>query len=153
MPSDSSSVGDGFNNSPNSTGRAARSQSSTPLVESRTRSIRTISMKAFSNWATSFGFGTEAISHVLPVRDGLSIATNRIYAILQEHEHVTKNANKQDRPRPWVRFERTYTGVTLHMDWYRNHRDDYVLAVEDDASGYVFDLIETDGPRQIASSC
>ena len=43
-----------------------------------------------------------------------------------------------------MRFERKYAGIKVHMDWYRNDRGDHVLAVEDDASRYVFDMIETD---------
>ncbi len=96
------------------------------------------------------GAGADAISHVLRVRDDLSIATNRVHAILEEFERVTENPNKQGRRRPWVRFERKYAGVTVHMDWYRNNRDDHVLAVEDDASRYVFDLIETDSSSAAA---
>ena len=57
-----------------------------------------------------------AIGHVLRVRDGLSIAINRIHAILQEYEHVSENPTKQGRRRPWIRFEREYSGVTVHMD-------------------------------------
>jgi putative transposase len=91
------------------------------------------------------GAGAEAIAHVLRVTDDLSIATNRVHTILQEHEHVTENTNKQGRRRPWVRFEREYAGVTVHMDWYHNEQGQQVLAVEDDASRRVFDMIETDG--------
>jgi putative transposase len=58
---------------------------------------------------------------------------------------VTENPNKQGRRRPWVRFEREYAGVTVHMDWYHNEQDQQVLGVEDDASRRVFDMIETDG--------
>jgi putative transposase len=90
------------------------------------------------------GAGAEAIAHVLRVTDGLSIATNRVHAILQEHKHVTENPNKQGRRRPWVRFEREYAGVTVHMDWYHNEQGQQVLAVEDDASRRVFDMIEID---------
>lgn len=97
------------------------------------------------------GAGAETISHVLRVRDGLSIATNRVHAILREHDRVSENPNKQGRKRPWVRFERKYAGVTVHLDWYRNDRGDHVLAVEDDASRYVFDLIETDRSSAAAS--
>jgi len=43
-----------------------------------------------------------------------------------------------------VRFEREYAGVTVHMDWYINDHGQRVLAVEDDASRRVFDMIETD---------
>jgi len=90
------------------------------------------------------GAGAEAIAHVLRSTDGLSIGTNRVHDILQEHEHVTENENKQGRKRPWVRFEREYAGVTIHMDWYTNEQGQQVLAVEDDASRRVFDMIETD---------
>jgi len=95
--------------------------------------------------------GAEAIAHILRTRDGLSIATNRVHAILQEAEHVTENPTKQGRQRPWVRFERAYAGVTVHMDWYQNDRGDHVLAVEDDASRFVFDMIETDASSAAAS--
>ena len=37
------------------------------------------------------------------------------------------------------------------MDWYRNDRGDQVLAVEDDASRYVFDMLETDRSSAAAS--
>jgi transposase InsO family protein len=57
---------------------------------------------------------------------------------------VTENPNKQGRKRPWVRFEREYAGVTVHTDWYTNEQGQQVLAVEDDASRRVFDMIETE---------
>jgi transposase len=90
------------------------------------------------------GAGAVAIAHVLRVRDDLSIAHNRVHAILEEYDHVTDNPNKQGRRRPWVRFERQYAGVTAHMDWYTNEQGQQVLAVEDDASRRVFEMIETD---------
>ncbi|MEF8838835.1 MAG: integrase core domain-containing protein [Haloarculaceae archaeon] len=86
--------------------------------------------------------GAVAVAHVLRVRDGLSIDHNRVHAILEEHDHVIENPNKQGRRRPWVRFEREYAGVTVHMDWYYNDQGDQVLGVEDDASRRVFDMIE-----------
>jgi transposase InsO family protein len=58
---------------------------------------------------------------------------------------VTENPNKQGRRRPWVRFERDYSLVTAHLDWFHNSREQWVLAIEDDASRFVYDLIETDG--------
>jgi transposase InsO family protein len=88
--------------------------------------------------------GAVAIAHILRTRDGLSIANNRVHAILQEHDHVTENPNKQGRRRPWVRFERDYSLVTAHLDWFHNSREEWVLAIEDDASRFVYDLIETD---------
>ena len=39
---------------------------------------------------------------------------------------------------------REYAGVTVHMDWYHNEQGQQVLAVEDDASWRVFDMINTD---------
>ena len=97
------------------------------------------------------GAGAVAIAHVLRVRDDISIANNRVHEILQEHEYVTENPSKQGRKRPWVRFERTYAGVTVHMDWYQNDQGEQVLAVEDDASRRVFDMIETDSSSAQAS--
>ena len=41
--------------------------------------------------------------------------------------------------------------MTVHMDWYRNNRDDHVLAVEDNASHYVFDPVETDSSSAAVS--
>ena len=90
------------------------------------------------------GAGAVVIAHVLRIRDDLSLANNRVHEILQEHDHVIKNPTKQGRKRPWVRFEREYAAVTVHMDWYHNDRGQQVLAVEDDASRRVFDMIETD---------
>ena len=90
------------------------------------------------------GAGAVAIAHILRVRDDISIDNNRVHAILEEAEHVSENPNKQGRRRPWVRFEREYAGVTVHMDWYCNEHGQQVLAVEDDASRRVFDMIETD---------
>jgi putative transposase len=88
--------------------------------------------------------GAVVIAHVLRVRDGLSIANNHVHEILQEHDYVSENPTKQGRKRPWVRFEREHAAVTVHMDWYQNDRGQQVLAVEDDASRRVFDMIETD---------
>ncbi|EMA48519.1 ISA0963-2 transposase [Halococcus salifodinae DSM 8989] len=57
---------------------------------------------------------------------------------------MSENPTKQGRKRPWVRFKREYSGVSVHLDWYHNDRGQQVLAVEDDASRRVFDMIETD---------
>ena len=97
------------------------------------------------------GAGAVVIAHVLRIRDGLSIANNRVHKILQEYEHVTENSNKQGRRRPWVRFEREHAAVTVHMDWYHNDRGQWCLAVEDDASRRVFDMIETDSSSATTS--
>lgn len=86
--------------------------------------------------------GAEAIAHLLRERDGLTIDNNRVHAILQEYEHVTENPNKQGRRRPWVRWEREYSLITVHLDWYQNDRDEWVLAVEDDASRKILGMIE-----------
>jgi len=99
----------------------------------------------------AYDFGAEAVSHVLRVRDGLTIDTNHVHDILEEYEHVTDNPTKQGRQRPWVRFERDYAGVTVHIDWYQNDRGDHVLGVEDDASRFVFDMLETDASSATAS--
>lgn len=68
-----------------------------------------------------------------------------------ENDHVTENPNKQGHQRPWVRFEREYAGVTVHIDWYQNDRGDHVLGVEDEERGVVFDMIETDASSAAAS--
>jgi len=34
--------------------------------------------------------------------------------------------------------------TTVHTDWYQNDRGDQMLGVEDDASRFIFDMIETD---------
>ena len=99
----------------------------------------------------TYNLGAEAVSNVLRVRDGISIDTNRVHTLLEENDYVTNNQNKQGRTRPWVRFEREYAGVTVHMDWYHNDRGEQVLAVEDDASRRVFDMIETDSSSAHAS--
>jgi putative transposase len=98
-----------------------------------------------------YNLGAEAVSNVLRVRDGISIDTNRVHTIMEENDHVTENPNKQGRKRPWIRFEREYAGVTAHMDWYQNDRGEQVLAVEDDASRRVFDMIETESSSAQAS--
>jgi len=90
--------------------------------------------------------GAEAIAHVLRARDGLSIDNNRVHAILQEYEAVTENPNKQGRRRPWVRFEREFSLVTVHMDWFQNSREQWCLAVEDDASRKILAMIAFTGP-------
>ena len=46
------------------------------------------------------GAGAETIAHVLRGTDDLSIGTNRVHSILQEHKHATENPNKQGRKRP-----------------------------------------------------
>jgi transposase InsO family protein len=99
----------------------------------------------------TLGMGAVAVAHVLRVRDGLAIDNNRVHEILQEHEHVTENETKQGRRRPWVRWERDYSLVTVHMDWYRNDHDQRCLAVLDDASRKVLGMIEG-GSRSAARS-
>lgn len=87
--------------------------------------------------------GAEAIAHILRSRDDISIDTNHVHEILKEHQHVTDNPNKRRRQRPWVRWERDFSLVTVHLDWYQNDRGDWCLAVGDDASRTVLGMIET----------
>ena len=54
----------------------------------------------------------------------MGIANDRVHEIFQEYEYVTENPNKQGRKRPWVRFERTFSLVTVHMDWFHNSREE-----------------------------
>ncbi len=65
--------------------------------------------------------GAVAIAHILRHRDGISIANNKVNEILLRHAEARVNRRKQGRRRPWVRFERCLSGVTLHMDWYHNN--------------------------------
>ena len=88
--------------------------------------------------------GAAAIAHMLRVRDGLSIDNNRVHAILQEYEHVTEHPRKQGRQRPWVRWEREFSLVTVHLDWFQNSRKQWCLAIEDDASRKILAMTETD---------
>jgi hypothetical protein len=44
-----------------------------------------------------------------------------------------------------------YAGVTVHINCYRNDRGDHVLVVEDDASRFLFDVIETDASSAAGS--
>ena len=88
--------------------------------------------------------GAEAIAQILRQRDSITIDNNRVHAILQEYDNVTENPNKQGRKRPWVRWERDYSLLTVHLDWYQNTREDWVIAVEDDASRKILGMIETD---------
>lgn len=90
------------------------------------------------------GVGATAIAHVLGRRGGMEIPNDRVHDILQEYEYVTENLNKQGRKPPWVRFERKFSLVTVHMGWFHNSREDWVLAVEDDATRKVLGMIETD---------
>lgn len=88
--------------------------------------------------------GAAAIAHMLRQRDGISIDNNRVHAILQEYDTVTENPRKQGRRRPWVRWERDYSLITVHMDWYQNSENQWCLAVEDDASRKILGMIEED---------
>jgi len=89
------------------------------------------------------GAGAVAIAHILRVRDDISIDNNRVHAVLEESGHVSENQKSRDGS---VRGCGS-SGSTLAspcMDWYCNERGQQVLAVEDDASRRVFDMIETD---------
>lgn len=55
-------------------------------------------------------------------------------------EHILDFAEKHDR-RP---EQREFSLVTVHMDWYHNDHDQWCLAIEDNASWYVFDMIKID---------
>ena len=90
----------------------------------------------------SIRMGAVAVAHVLRVRDGLTIDNNLVHEILQEHGNVTENPRKQGRRRPWVRWERKYSLVTVHMDWYCNEDGQWCLAVLDDASRKLLGMIE-----------
>lgn len=97
------------------------------------------------------GAGAEAISHVLRVRDGLSIATNRVHAILQEYDHVSENPNKQGQRRPWVRFERKYAGVTIPPGLVHQRPGRPRARARRRCPRYVFEMIETDSSSAAAS--
>ena len=58
--------------------------------------------------------------------------------------HVGENPTKQGSKRPWVRFEREHSGVSVPMDRYHNDREQWCVTVEDDTSRRVFDITETD---------
>lgn len=88
--------------------------------------------------------GAAATAHVLRRRDGLEIANERVHEILEEYEHVIDNPNKHGAKRPWVRIERKYSLVTVHMDWFHNSCKQWCLAVEDDASRKILGMVETD---------
>lgn len=90
------------------------------------------------------GGGAVTVVKVPRVRDDVSLATNTFPEILTEYNNVTKNTNKPGRQRLWARFERDHLVVTVHMDWNRNERNQQVVAIEDDTSRYVFDMLETD---------
>jgi len=60
--------------------------------------------------------GAAAIARILRERDDIAIDNNRVHAVLQEYETVTENPKKQGRERPWVRFEREYSLVTVHLE-------------------------------------
>jgi len=140
----SRSVGDGSSNSPKRTVKAGRYHSWRYRDANPTQSTPMTSKNESSIYASASALAQSSSPHTLRLRDGLSIANNRVHEILQEHDHVTENPTKQGRKRPWVRFERENAAVTVHMDWYQNDRGQQVLAVEDDASRRVFDMIETD---------
>lgn len=89
--------------------------------------------------------GAAAIAHMLRQCDGLSTDNNRVHQILQEYETVTENPRKQGRRRPWIRWERDYSLVTVHMDWFHNSRNQWCLAVEDDAARKILGMIEAFG--------
>jgi transposase InsO family protein len=88
---------------------------------------------------------------MLRARDDIAIDNNRVHAILQEFDSVTENPKKQGRQRPWVRWERDFSLVTVHLDWYQNSRDQWCLAVEDDASRKILGMIEKDSRSGAAS--
>ena len=96
--------------------------------------------------------GAQAIAHILRHQDGITIDNNRVHTILKEAEKVTENPAKQGRQRPWVRFEREYSLVTVHLDWYQNDREDRVLAVEDDTSRKVLEVITDHGSEFYANT-
>ena len=95
--------------------------------------------------------GAAAIAHILRERDGITIDNNRVHEILQEYDNVIENKNKQGRRRPWVRWERDHSFITVHLDWYQNSRKDWVIAVEDDASRKILGMIETDSRSTAAA--
>ncbi|MFB6282452.1 MAG: integrase core domain-containing protein [Halobacteria archaeon] len=90
------------------------------------------------------GVSAVAIDHILRVRDDVAIANNKVHEILLDNNSVTRNKRKQGRQRPWVRWERDYSLISVHLDWYYNERDEWCLAVEDDGSRMVLDMIEVD---------
>jgi putative transposase len=141
--SNSKSLGGESSNSPKNTARAMKSHSWRHPDANPTQSIPTTSKTGVLDLRQRLRAGAVVIAHVLRVRDELSIANNRVHEILQEHDHGSENPAKQGRKRPWVRFEREHAAVTVHMDWYQNDRGQQVLAVEDDASRRVLDMIET----------
>ena len=142
--SSSRSVGGGSSNSPKSTARPEKSHSWRHPDADPTPTILTTSEKRVLDLRQRLGAGAVVIAYVLRIRDDLSLANNRAHEILQEHDHIIKNPTKQGRKRPWVRFERENAAVTVHMDWNQYDRGQQVLAVEDDASRRVYDMIETD---------
>jgi len=63
----------------------------------------------------NYNIGAVAIAHILRVKDDLAIANNKVHDILLENDSVTRNKRKQGRQRPWVRWERDYSLISVHL--------------------------------------
>lgn len=95
--------------------------------------------------------GTEAITYILRQPGGITIDNNCVHIVLQEYDTVTGNPDKQGRKHPWVRWERDYSLITVHLNWHLNDHDGWCLAVEDDASRKILGMIETESRSGAAS--
>jgi len=82
--------------------------------------------------------GSAMVAEYIRVKYGIHIGNNRVHEVLLEEGLTEPDPSKQNRRRPWVRYEREHSLSAVHMDWYT--ADDgvtQVCVVIDDASRMV----------------
>ena len=78
--------------------------------------------------------GAVTIEKILDEKD-IHIPHNRIHKILKQEGLAVDEPKKQKR-RKWIRYERRYSNILWHADWFENDGKQ-IIVFEDDASRFI----------------
>jgi len=78
--------------------------------------------------------GAVTIEKILDEK-GVHMPHNRIHKILKQEGLAIDEPKKQKR-RKWIRYERRYSNILWHADWFEN-KDEQIIIFEDDASRFI----------------
>ncbi|MEA3421129.1 MAG: IS481 family transposase, partial [Acidobacteriota bacterium] len=78
--------------------------------------------------------GAVTIEKILDEK-GVHMPHNRIHKILK-HEGLAIDEPKKQKRRKWIRYERRYSNILWHADWFEN-KDEQIIIFEDDASRFI----------------
>ena len=81
------------------------------------------------------GFGANYLAQYLRKKEKIKIANDYVHNVLLKNNRALPNKKKQERRKPWVRYEKPWSLDMVHMDWHFNSSiKKWMCAVLDDKS-------------------